>query len=116
MKIGRMGEYAGGLQLAYQNAIDAIAPGASDQAAQVQAPNEDYLSALLRVAGAVVTTDAQRKLLNVQIDRANKGLPPLDMSQYGAGVNVGLSPETLKMLGFGVGALALVFLLTRSRR
>ena len=77
-------------------------------------PGEDWLAAGIRLANTVVMADSQRRLLNVQIARAQQNLPPLDTSQYGVGVNVGLSPDTMKLLGFG--ALGLVALMLLGRR
>jgi hypothetical protein len=61
---------------------------------------------------------AQNKILNLQLSRAQQGLAPLDLdpSIYGlpsAGVTVGMSPDMKKMLIFGGLGLAAVFLLSR---
>ncbi len=100
---------------AWANAIESIVPGASSAAVSATGPGDNYIDKLLQVATAYITTDAQRRLLNVQIERARAGMPPLDMSQYGVGVNVGLSPETLKLIGLGLGAFALVYFVSRRR-
>lgn len=106
-----------GMSGAWANAIDAIAPGAAQDAAQSVTPGTpDYIAELFKFGQLYVTTDAQRRLLNIQLDRARNNLPPLDSSQYGLGVNVGLSPSTLKTAAFvalGIGAL---FLLMPKRR
>jgi len=62
--------------------------------------------------------DAQNKILNLQLSRAQQGLAPLDLdpSIYGlpsAGVSVGITPDVKKMLIFGGIGIAAVFLLTR---
>jgi len=110
-----MGEYAGGYQLAYENAIAAGDPALAQTISQTQIPGESYINAALRVAQSVVLADSQRRLLNAQLSRAQQGLPPLDASQYGLGVNLGLSPDTLKLVGFGLLGLAAVFYLSRGR-
>jgi hypothetical protein len=43
------------------------------------------------------------------------GQPPLNAGQYGLGVNVGLDPNTMKLVGFGVAVVALLFLVKRKR-
>lgn len=64
--------------------------------------------------------DAQKKILNMQLDRARQGLPPLDIdpSQYGVpSVKVGLSSDTSKVLLWGgVSFAALLVLLSFTGR
>lgn len=116
MNRGYLGEYAGGLQLAYENALAQQDPGLAQAVKQSALPGEDWISAAFRVAQSAVLAESQRRLLNVQIERAKQGMQPLDASQYGLGVNVGLSPQTLKMVGIGAAALVVVLLLARSRK
>lgn len=104
-----------GTEGAWANAVDSIVPGAAQMAAQATGPGDDYIGKLLQLAQAYVTTDAQRRLLSVQVERARAGQPPLDMSQYGVGVNFGLSPDTLKMVGIGAAVLAVAYFATRRR-
>jgi hypothetical protein len=61
---------------------------------------------------------AQKKVLDMQLARAQAGLPPLDidMRQYGLtgpSVGVGIESNTLKYLGWGAAALAAVYLLPK---
>ena len=63
--------------------VEQIAPGILDQANKVAAAGDSWIDAITKALPTVVMADSQRRLLNVQIDRANKGLPPLDVSQYG---------------------------------
>jgi hypothetical protein len=95
----------------YAGALDAAAPGLSTVVAQEQGFGESWLSALERLLPTLVLADSQRRLLNVQMERAASGLPPLSTSQYGLGVNVGLSPQTL-MIG-GAVLLGAVLLLRK---
>lgn len=66
--------------------------------------------------------DAQKKVLDIQLERARQGLAPLDLdlSQYGLTptANVGLAPDTRTLLMWGGIALAAVYLLPKllSRR
>lgn len=105
-----------GVEGAFQNAIAAQDPQAAQLIESQRFPGEDYITALARVANTLVLAESQRRLLQVQLQRAQQGLPPLDSGQYGMGVNLGLSPETLKMIGFGAVGLLAVFLLMRGRK
>ena len=67
----------------------------------------------MRAMSTVVMTDYQRKLLNIQIQRAKDGQPPLDMSNYGVGVSVGISPDVQKLLLIGGAAIVLVMLMKK---
>ena len=91
--------------------VDQIAPGLSQVAEKIKVQGEDWISAISRAAGQVAMADYQRKLLNVQLDRAARGLPPLNASQYGIGVNV-QAPQ-LNMLILGGLAIAAVLLLRK---
>lgn len=93
--------------------IETIAPGLPAVAEEIRVAGEDWISAISRAMGTVAMADYQRRLLNVQLDRARQGLPPLDASQYGVGVNV-QAPQ-LNLLLIGGLALAAVLLL-RGRR
>jgi hypothetical protein len=54
--------------------------------------------------------------MQLNIARAEKGLPPIDIASYsGIGVNVGLSPATRNLLIYGGIALIAVLFLTRGR-
>ena len=96
-------------------ALDNIAPGIVDQARAIAVQGEDWISAISRAMSTVAMADYQRRLLNVQLDRARQGLPPLQASEYGATVNVGLAPSTQTMLLYGGAALLLVLFLSRRR-
>lgn len=75
------------------------------------------------LAIAAKTGDIQSKLLDVNMQRARQGLPPLDAGAYSASMNVGVAPATMKkiqqggvMVGLGVAALAALLMMRRSRR
>ncbi|NDC10665.1 MAG: hypothetical protein EBZ75_15275, partial [Oxalobacteraceae bacterium] len=71
---------------------------------------------LTKLTTAITMTAQQRQLMTLNIERAKKGLPPIDIASYsGVGVNVGLSPDTKNLLIFGGLALVAVFFLTRNR-
>lgn len=95
--------------------IEQIAPGAGISAATESVlTGKDLLSSFKDVLGTVALTIQQRQILSAQMDRMRAGLPPLDASQYGVGVSVGLSPEITRALLIGGGVLlAAIFLLRR---
>lgn len=76
---------------------------------------------LLGVSSAYLSYEqlqAQKKVMDVQLQRAQAGLPPLaiDMEQYGLTgpqVSVGLSPQTKTLLIYGGIGLAAVYLLPK---
>jgi hypothetical protein len=92
--------------------VETIAPGISDVADAIRVQGEDWISSVSRAMGQVAMADYQRRLLNVQLERARQGLPPLDASQYGATVNVQAPQLNYLML---VGLAAVAFLLLRRR-
>ena len=92
--------------------VETIAPGITNVANAIRVEGEDWISAITRAMGQVAMADYQRRLLNVQLERARQGLPPLDASQYGATVNVQAPQLNYIML---VGLAAVAFLLLRRR-
>lgn len=93
-------------------AVETAAPGIMDKAAAMAREGESIIDALARAASTLALADSQRRLLNIQLERARRGQPPLDSSQYGLGVNVGLSPQTILLIG---GVLIAALLLLRRR-
>ena len=91
--------------------VDVIAPGLSQVANEIKVAGEDWISAISRAMGTVAMADYQRRLLNVQLERARQGLPPLNSSQYGVGINV--EAPQLNLLLIGGLALAAFVLLRR---
>lgn len=57
-----------------------------------------------------LTVDQQRELLKIQNQRAAQGLPPLDVSQYTPGVNVGIASDTQRTLLLVAGAAGVLWL------
>ena len=96
----------------YLNAINQTAPGLLDQADRIAVPGEDWISAVSRAIGTVAMAEQQRQLLNIQLERARQGKPPLDSSQYGLGVSVGLSPQVMML---GIAALVVLYLVMRRK-
>ena len=78
----------------------------------------DILSTLLMGAGQVILTkqqlDAQKQVLNLQLDRAKAGLPPLDLDPTtyglpGPTVKLGVDAETKTLLLIAGGVAAAGF-------
>ena len=79
--------------------------------------SSDFQAAMQALQGALPTialTLQQRQILAVQQQRMAAGLPPLDASQYGVGVSVGLSSQTQTMLLAGAALLAFLFMRKRA--
>jgi hypothetical protein len=65
---------------------------------------------------AILPLVQQQKLLAVNVDRAAKGLPPVNISSYESatqGLNVGLNASTQKTLMYVAGGLALAYLASK---
>ena len=100
----------------YADQIEAIKPGTSALVDRELRTGETWLDTLQRVLPTIVTSYQQKQLLDVQIDRAKQGLPPLDVSQYAPGVRVGVDSSAMKFLIVGGAiALAAAFIVTRRR-
>lgn len=101
----------------YATALDIQLPGFWDQyAMQDTGTNTPWWETAAKVASTLIMANYQREMLNVQLDRAQKGLPPIDAAQYGIGVNVGLSANTQKLLLFGAIAIGGLALFMSARR
>ena len=96
------------------NSLSTTNPGASGIIAQNQTPGEPWWQTAQKIALALVQTDQQRQIMNLNIERARQGLPPVDPSQYsGLGVQVGLAPQTQNLILIGLVGIAAVFLFSR---
>lgn len=99
-------------------ALETIAPTISQKIASQQQADEPWWETWSRIASSVVMAKQQRDLMQINVERAKKGLPPLDMAQYtGVGVQVGLSSQTQQLVTYG-GLALLAFLVfnTLARR
>ena len=100
----------------YTQPLESVAPGVGDAMQSYLATGLSVVDAVAKAASAFALSDAQRRLLNIQMQRAAAGQPPLDSSQYGLGVSVGLGGDTQKLLMFGALGIAALFLLTKRGR
>jgi hypothetical protein len=96
----------------YKVALEEAAPGVTTAVAQAQKPGESWADTLVRIIPNLTLGVQQIQLMQINTDRARKGLPPLDARAYsGAYVNVGLDPGTQRLVTYaGLGILALFVL------
>ena len=106
-----------GITAEQARAIESFAPNATSIIAQNQTPGEPWYETAQKILTALVMSDQQRQLMQLNIERAKQGLPPVDINRYsGVGVNVGLSQGTQQLvlyLALGAGALILLNAFTR---
>jgi hypothetical protein len=93
----------------YEASFESIAPGVTRIAQEQKAPGESILDTFTRLLPQLAATYQQKQLLDVQVERARQGLPPLNTNQYAAGLNVGVSQDTQKMLMYGAIGLGALF-------
>lgn len=107
-----MGVVPEGMTAEQYRAIESFAPGATTIVQQNQTPGESWIDAAQKIITGLVMTNQQRQLMDLNIERARQGLPPIDINRYsGVGVNVGLSQGTQQLvlyLALGAGALILL--------
>lgn len=94
---------------AYAQSLETLAPNVTQLVDAQQGTSETWYDALARLLPVMASTYQQKQLLSVQVERARQGLPPLDVSQYAPGVNVGLDEKTQKLLIYGGVAALLLF-------
>jgi hypothetical protein len=105
------------IPLAYREVFNAAAPGLTEKIEAAQKPGENWTDTYGRIASSLLMTVQQYQLINLNTERAKKGLPPVDIASYsGVGVNIGISPSTQQLLIFGGLAVAALVLLTRSSK
>ncbi len=102
----------------FTSTLETGSPGIMDKIGQVQdAEGIDWISALAKVAQSLVVADSQKQYLAANLELARAGKPPLDASNYGLGVSVGMDANTRKMVGFAVaGALGIAALAVMNSR
>ena len=66
--------------------------------------------------GKYLIYDQQKRIINLNIARAEKGLPPIDASAFGAGVSVGVSPGVQQLAYIAIGGLVVVGLLNSLKK
>lgn len=100
----------------YDKVLNEVAPGIVQKIKETQQVGESWIDTLVKVVPALTMTAQQVQLMQLNIERAKKGLPPVDIASYsGIGVNVGLSESTKNLLIYAGVALVAVFFLTRGK-
>lgn len=100
----------------YDKVLNDVAPGIVQRINQTQVGGESWIDTLTKLVPALTMTAQQVQLMQLNIERAKKGLPPIDIAAYtGIGVNVGLSESTKSLLIYGGVALIAVLFLTKSK-
>lgn len=100
----------------YIDSLEVIAPGITAEIQNEQQGGESWIDSLSRLLPILATTYQQRQLLEIQVDRARQGLPPLDASAYAPGVRVGLASDTGRALAIAGAVLGGIVLLAVMRR
>jgi hypothetical protein len=106
------------IPVAFKVALEGAAPGVTTAVAEAQKPGEAWTDALVRILPNLTMGVQQLQLMQINVDRARKGLPPVDAQAYsGAYVNVGLDPNTQRLVTYaGLGILALFVLNMATRK
>jgi len=102
------------IPVSFQVALESGAPGIVPKIKEEQKPGETWADTAIRIATGLTLGYQQFQFMQLNVDRARKGQPPIDARQYsGAYVNVGLNPETQRLVIYaGIGLVAL-FALSR---
>lgn len=101
------------IQTAFVREVNTIAPGIVDYAQTIRSVGMSMIDAIAQARNTLAMSDAQRQMLDIQIQRAQSGQPPINTAQYfsgGSPLNQAISSQTLLwVLGGGL----LVWALTR---
>lgn len=100
-----------GFDLIYAQQAEEIAPGIVDYANQIRLFGESLIDSISRARMSLAMSDQQRALLDVQLQRAQLGLPPIQTGQYGV---VGGSTVDSKMVLLALAGIALILLMRRN--
>lgn len=71
------------------------------------------------LVGTVTAADAQRQLIDLNLERAKRGLAPISASAVAPQMNVGIAPDVKNLLVYGalgIGGAMLVSRFLKSRR
>jgi hypothetical protein len=88
-------------------------PGVPSLSVADDSATESWISTVKNAASAVLQVNQQRQVMDMQLQRARAGLPPLDVSAYtdAAAYQVGLNQSTQRTLLIGAGILVGGFVL-----
>jgi len=96
----------------FQVVFEQAGPGSVAALKAAQNTGEKWTDTFTRIATSLGLGVQQYQLMNLNVQRARQGLPPIDVAQYaGAGVNVGLSAGTQQLVTYaGLALIGLVLL------
>jgi hypothetical protein len=75
------------------------------------ASHDPWYAQFVDLAKQALTLQQMRELQRLNLERARQGLPPIDTSRYAPQVNVGVAPDTQRLLLIGGGLLLAALLL-----
>ena len=76
----------------------------------------EWGKAISDIAGKYLIYDQQKKLIELNIKRAEQGLAPISSQELAAGVNIGLSSSAQQLAYIALGGLVLVGLLSAFKK
>lgn len=97
----------------YQPQLEQAAPGITKVINQQSQPGESWIDTAQRALTMLVMTNSQRQLMQINLERARQGLPPISGAQAGLSVGVEVGADTKQLLVYGGIALLAVLLLSR---
>jgi len=97
----------------YQPVIEQTAPGMTKVINQQSQAGESWIDTAQRALTMLVMTNTQRQLMQINLERARQGLPPISGAQAGLSVGVEVGQDTRQLLIIGGVALLAVLLLSR---
>lgn len=97
----------------YQPAIEKAAPGITKVINQQSQPGESWIDTAQRALTMLTMTQAQRQLMQINLERARQGLPPISGADAGLSVGVEVGRDTRQLIMLGGVALLAVLLLSR---
>lgn len=95
----------------FATVVDQIAPGIVGYAQTIATASDTLVSALIRARSSVAMNDTQRQLLDLQLQRAQQGLPPLNTSAI-----TGTGAQGVTLTGPMILGIAALLIFAMSRR
>jgi hypothetical protein len=89
--------------------LQGLAQGAVTPSGDASTPSTDWGTTISNFTSGILTTLNQQRLFNMQLSRAEKGLPPLNVDAVGVPVNVGVSAGVQQLLTYGLIGTGIYF-------
>ena len=102
----------------FQVVFEQAGPGSVAALKAAQNTGEKWTDTFTRIATSLGLGVQQYQLMNLNVELARQGKPPIDVARYsGAGVNVGLSAGTQQLVTYaGLALIGLVLLNMATRK